>query len=191
MRVKFKAAWLKTYPMLTPGNTYRVIEVSGRHFRVMDDIGEPILFVRQAFEVVDGATPPDWVVTRDEDGELQASPAVFQRGFFEKWFDRDPETRAALSFYLAKLQWSESESTISQSRFVRALNSYVTYSEIDDDGWEIRKIIRFEDGKAAFADAKESVGTDLSKLDFETERLEDISSEDFERLWLELHQANE
>ena len=67
------------------------------------------------------------------------------------------------------------------------------HSEIDDEGWESRKVEEFADGKMEFADSDAQSGTTrlgLDRIPSITEIAEDpqfipveISKEEFERLW--------
>jgi hypothetical protein len=83
-----------------PGAEYEVLAVEGGGYRLIDDTGRPYLFPSELFRVVDAAWGADWI-DRSSDGVLYASPPEFARaGFFEDYFDRDPETIAVFHRYI-------------------------------------------------------------------------------------------
>lgn len=96
---------------ITPGNLYRVIEITYNDFRIMSDDGMPCIYPRELFDVVSDTMPDDWVVTEQIiDGEtfISAGPVAFQSpGFFEDVFDRDPKAWGRLRVRLAK--WGRGE----------------------------------------------------------------------------------
>jgi hypothetical protein len=49
---------------ITPLETYFVIEVDTKDYRVIDDKGEPIPYPKELFEVVDQAIPGGWTLAR-------------------------------------------------------------------------------------------------------------------------------
>lgn len=69
----------------------------------------------------------------------------------------------------------------------------VIYSEIDDDGWEVRKVEIYRDGRSAFADSVKSTGNTMlsekkipywgSFSDTSTLSREEITAEMFEQAW--------
>jgi hypothetical protein len=68
---------------LTPGRKYIVIGVDQESFRIVDDKGEPILFPREGFKVVDDAIPQDWIWDRQGDDEYCGGPEGLQApGFY-------------------------------------------------------------------------------------------------------------
>lgn len=69
---------------------YFVIEVSPESFRVIDDTGEPILYPKALFEVLDPTISPGWQFSEYEHGEYFLDPArTSQPGFYEKLFCSD------------------------------------------------------------------------------------------------------
>ena len=74
MKVRLKRGWSKAWPELTLGNVYRVLGISNAYFRLISDAGDPILFNRNAFELVDPVQPSDWISEHGEEGELYAAP---------------------------------------------------------------------------------------------------------------------
>src|ERR1700733_12008825 len=59
---------------LTPGREYAVIGVDHESYRVVDDKGEPILFPREGFRVVDDTIPQDWIWDRQSGDEYYGGP---------------------------------------------------------------------------------------------------------------------
>ncbi len=83
---------------LTQGRTYVVVGVDDQHYRVMDDAGEPILFPKELFSVVDGTIPSGWVRVEYDDGEYHIDPLETSGvGFYEDYFDRDERAVAAFN----------------------------------------------------------------------------------------------
>jgi hypothetical protein len=82
---------------LTVGKEYLVLEVvvdqqSGSKFRIIsDDARTPILAFASEFEAVSDTIPKCWVATFGADW-LHLSPAAFQGGFWERYFDGDVAT---------------------------------------------------------------------------------------------------
>ena len=86
---------------LQPGVAYTVlaIEASGRghqEYRVAAEIqGTPALFDARLFEIVDGRLPPNWMATADGE-RLEFQPAAWAgAGFWERFFDGDPDASRA------------------------------------------------------------------------------------------------
>jgi hypothetical protein len=85
-------------PWLTIGRTYTVLEVScpaGREplLRLMaDDGGTPSLHAAIQFKVVSEDLPPSWGAHIRADGSILLSPREWGPGFWERFFDGDPET---------------------------------------------------------------------------------------------------
>ena len=53
------------------------------------------MFSGELFEIIDDRMPPNWVIKKDRNGAYQISTrAWLQPGFWEKFFDRDPESVA-------------------------------------------------------------------------------------------------
>jgi hypothetical protein len=85
----------KEYPDLTPGQPYAVIGVEADDLRVLNDRGHPYLYPRHLFDVVDPREPENWVTELGEEGERYAyPPALNDVGFFEDFFDDQPEAIA-------------------------------------------------------------------------------------------------
>jgi hypothetical protein len=73
---------------LSPGKIYHVVGINDESFRVVDDKGEPILYSKKLFDVVDSKIPDHWVTKKYEDDEYYIDPPEFSEpGFYEKYFD--------------------------------------------------------------------------------------------------------
>jgi hypothetical protein len=73
---------------LSPGMVYYVVGIDDEYFRVIDNDGEPILYLKALFEIVDTYVPEDWTTRTYEDGEYFIGPAEFNKtGFYEDYFD--------------------------------------------------------------------------------------------------------
>lgn len=80
-----------SHPGITPGAEYLVVGLDAESFRVPNDRGEPLLYPREMFVVVDAQVPPDWVRTDAEDGAYYVDPPeCAQPGFYEDYFDGLP-----------------------------------------------------------------------------------------------------
>lgn len=101
-----KVAPLKTdneYWSLTPGQEYLVIGLDHESYRIVDNKGEPILFPKDGFKIVDDAIPEDWIWKRFGEDEYYADPPELSRpGFYEDYFDGKTEAVKQLRDYLRK-----------------------------------------------------------------------------------------
>jgi hypothetical protein len=78
---------------LTVGRTYEVIGIETDDYRIIDDTGDPLLFDRTCFDVVDPSEPGFWR-SLVEDGRRYAYPPEWQYpGFFEDYHDGNEEVR--------------------------------------------------------------------------------------------------
>lgn len=96
MRVRARADFRKRttdgrwHPGLTPREEYFVIEIGKGYYRVVDDNGEPIIYPKPLFEVIDPAIPADWEMHEYPDGQYFLRPArAGGRGFYEDFFGSD------------------------------------------------------------------------------------------------------
>ena len=88
---------------LTPGREYVVIGVDHASYRVVDDKGEPILFPREGFRVVDDAIPQDWIWDREGEDEYYCGPAGLQTpSFYEDSFAGKREAIEQFTQYLQR-----------------------------------------------------------------------------------------
>jgi len=77
----------RTHRGITPLEDYYVIEINQHEFRVIDDKGEPILYPKELFEVVDPTIPAGWQFSEYEDGEYFLEPVrTGTPGFYEDFF---------------------------------------------------------------------------------------------------------
>jgi hypothetical protein len=84
-----------SYPDLTPEQPYVVLGIEADDIRILNDQGRPYLYSRELFKVVDAREPEDWVQERGEDDERYAYPPPLSNvGFFEDYFDGNPEAVA-------------------------------------------------------------------------------------------------
>lgn len=85
---------------VTTGETYEVLGIECGDFRLIDDLGAPVLIDAAACEVVDKARPGDWVTTI-EDGDEYAYPPEFSTpGFWERYHEHEPEALRVYSRYV-------------------------------------------------------------------------------------------
>jgi hypothetical protein len=86
-----KSSWL------TIGETYHVLEIvqdQGRWlFRLMGDEPNGVaLFAREQFEITTSKIPESWVPGWGKDGFFELAPQAWgQIGFWEKYYDKNPE----------------------------------------------------------------------------------------------------
>jgi hypothetical protein len=80
---------------LTAGRNYLVLELEigpGKApvVRVIDDEGDPTLWMLSGFEIVDGQVPPSWHLVANEDGSFTFTPEKWARpGFWWSFFNQD------------------------------------------------------------------------------------------------------
>src|SRR5262245_28507161 len=86
---------------LTPGKEYEVLGLDHESFRILDDKGEPILFPKTLFTVIDKQVPADWIWDRYGDDEYYANPPeLHEAGFYEDLFDHKPDAVNRFDSYL-------------------------------------------------------------------------------------------
>jgi hypothetical protein len=86
------------YPDLTFRQPYVVIGIESDDYRILNDAGQPYLYPRTLFRVVDAREPEDWINAYGEDGERYAYPAPLNTpGFFEDFFDE--KSKAVRTFW--------------------------------------------------------------------------------------------
>ena len=85
------------YRDLTYGQSYVVIGIEADDFRILNDVGRPVLYPHDLFSVIDPAVPADWVTEFGDDEERYSYPTPLNKaGFFEDFFD---EKRKAVSTF--------------------------------------------------------------------------------------------
>ncbi|MFC3650357.1 hypothetical protein ACFONN_02295 [Dyella humi] len=76
---------------LTVGDIYHVVGISDDRFRIINDNGDPVLYERGIFDIVDPSVPQNWVAQWfDDDGEKYCyidPPGFGKPGFYEDYFD--------------------------------------------------------------------------------------------------------
>lgn len=88
---------------LTLGQEYVVIGLDHESYRIVDNKGEPILFPKDGFRILDDAIPQDWEWKRFSDDEYYADPPELGRpGFYEDYFDGRAEAREKFRNYLRR-----------------------------------------------------------------------------------------
>jgi hypothetical protein len=82
-------------PALTPGDEHVVLGISQGSYRIIDDRGEPALFPKPLFVVMDAAIPPGWSFDEGDDGAYYLEPAeTIRPGFYEDFFGSDGDRAA-------------------------------------------------------------------------------------------------
>lgn len=72
---------------LTELREYFVLGIDDVYVRLADDYGEPILYPKHLFDVLDHSLPPGWRLDEYEDGEYHLDPHLAARpGFYEEYF---------------------------------------------------------------------------------------------------------
>ena len=93
----------RTNPSLAPGREYVVVGYDWSDYRLVADQG-PCLYDKRVFDVVDAAEDPSWIRRdRDEGGHYVDPPECAAPGFYERWHDGDPVSRATFSEVYARL----------------------------------------------------------------------------------------
>ena len=74
---------------LKPSWIYTVIGIDNENFRIVNEIGEPVLYPKELFDVVDPVVPKTWVIKEFEDGDYYIDPPeLSEAGFYEDYFDK-------------------------------------------------------------------------------------------------------
>lgn len=82
-------------PGLSDGSLYYVLAVSDEHFRVVDDLGRPVLYAKVFFEPVDGSIPAGWQFRDHDEGAYELDPIdCGAPGFYEDLFNSDGDRAA-------------------------------------------------------------------------------------------------
>jgi len=93
-----------TYSDLTVGHTYTILGIEGDDYRILSDEERPYLYPTALFEILDPTEPRDWITDYGAEGERYSYPQELARsGFFEDYFDRQPEVVNEFREYLARL----------------------------------------------------------------------------------------
>ena len=71
---------------------YLVVGLDDGHFRVVNEGGEPVLYERALFDIVEPSLPCGWVRQEHPDGEYFLDPPETSGvGFYEDLHDRDDQ----------------------------------------------------------------------------------------------------
>ena len=96
MRIKAKVNFLDfardglEHPNLGPGAEYFVLEVDDENYRVVNHNGEPILYPKELFEVLDRTVPAGWGFYEYDEGSYYLEPTFAAKpGFYEDWHGSD------------------------------------------------------------------------------------------------------
>lgn len=90
-------------PHLSPDKEYWVVGIDDQHYRVVNDISEPVLYPKSLFIVVDPGYPESWEKQEFEDGEYYIDPPEFSKpGFYEDYFDGVLECKKSFEEFLIK-----------------------------------------------------------------------------------------
>lgn len=82
----------RNHQNLKPNTIYSVIGIDNDNYRVIDEIGEPILYPKGLFDIVDSSIPESWIKNTFPDGDYYIDPPeLSEAGFYEDLFDRKPE----------------------------------------------------------------------------------------------------
>ena len=101
-----------------PGE-YFVVGVSQSDYRIINDTGEPVLYLKRMFELVDPEVPRGWYFTEYPDGEYYLEPAaVSVPGFYEDYFGSDGDRLAQAE--AKRVLRNVLETTLSESHEVDA-----------------------------------------------------------------------
>ena len=103
-----------------------------------------------------------------DEGELYAYPAELRepRYFFEELHDGNAKVRSKLCWYVYEQCRAEHDASPPPPNSYllikprpQGVNEPVTYVELDEDRWEVRKVEVFSDGRVTSANGKCSTGT--------------------------------
>lgn len=98
---------------LTLGQEYVVIGLDHESYRIVDNKGEPILFPKEGFKILDDTIPADWVWKRYSEDEYYADPPALSRpGFYEDYFDGKAEAKKQFRDFLRKTGLSTESSSV-------------------------------------------------------------------------------
>ena len=77
-------------PGLTPNKDYFVIGIEDEYYRIVNDDGEPILYPKFLFRIIDRNYPDEWIEESYGEGEYTIQPPEFANNYFyEDYFDGD------------------------------------------------------------------------------------------------------
>jgi len=101
-----------------PGE-YFVIGVNQSGYRIINDTGEPVIYLKKMFGIIDPAVPRGWYFKEYPDGEYYLEPAaVSVPGFYEDYFGSDGDRLAEAE--AKRVLRNVLETTLSESNEVDA-----------------------------------------------------------------------
>jgi hypothetical protein len=94
------------------GNVYHVLSISispsQTRLCLIGDEPTPALFELDMFEIVSSTIPSVWVITSPKSGWFSLAPEPWSRpGFWEEFYDREPEAMACFEEYRKLIVASE------------------------------------------------------------------------------------
>jgi hypothetical protein len=95
---------------LTHNREYQVLSVQvatkgPAELRIIADNGTPILVAATMFAMCPESPPPNWVVQIRENGVVDFGPLPWlELGFWERYFDRDPDAIAVFGQEVTKME---------------------------------------------------------------------------------------
>lgn len=76
----------RAYACASPGTDYFVIGIDTESFRIIDDNGEPILYPKPLFDVLDARLPAGLAFREYSDDQYFIDPVCVGPGFYEDYF---------------------------------------------------------------------------------------------------------
>src|SRR4051812_40656789 len=78
------------HPGISANADYFVIGVDWDSYRIINNHGEPILYPKELFDVLDTCIPSGWMLAEHEDDAWYFDPEKVHRpGFYEDWHGSD------------------------------------------------------------------------------------------------------
>lgn len=98
------------YQELEPNKIYEVIGLDHESYRIINDIGEPILYPKALFDVVETIIPDTWVKEEYGEDEYYLDPPELSKpGFYEDYFDGKPEAIKRFQEFVDSMEFREQE----------------------------------------------------------------------------------
>ena len=90
---------------LEPNKIYEVIGIDHDSYRVINEAGEPILYPKALFDVVEPSIPDSWIREEYAPDEYYIDPLELSKpGFYEDYFDGKSEAIATFQKFVKSLQ---------------------------------------------------------------------------------------
>ena len=88
---------------LSPVKDYILIGITDEYYRIINDIGDPVLYPYRFFEEIEDPIPDNWIREDFQEGEFYIDPPELSgRGFYEDYFDGKNYAVIKLKEYLAR-----------------------------------------------------------------------------------------